>query len=58
MGKIFRINKLYSFRKDIFKAYLIFDINIKNNDYIVRELKYSNWKYRLRIYLYHINYNL
>lgn len=58
IGKILRINKLYNFRKDIFKAYLSFNINIKSNKYIVYELKYNNWKYRLRVYLYHINYNL
>lgn len=58
VGKILRIDKLYNFRKDIFKAYLSVDINIKNNKYIVYELEYNNWKYRLRVYLYHINYNL
>ena len=58
VSKILRINKIYKYRKSVFDGYKKMNINIGKNKYIKEELNYYNFNYKLRVYLYHVNYYL
>lgn len=58
VSKILRINKIYKYRKSVFDGYKKMNINIGKNKYIKEELNYYNFNYKLRVYLYNVNYYL
>ena len=58
VSKILRINKIYKYRKSVFDGYKKMNINIEKNKYVKEELNYYNFNYKLRVYLYHVNYYL